>query len=111
MLRITNLSEVKKQLRGVMDGMDTLMLSNGKDIVEEVKSDLNPSGSRLSPSSDGETSRPAIFEAVYSAELKNRPDLAESAERNMTNTELSRVEEEIVDRYLRDFINNAFRGV
>lgn len=111
MLRITNISKVQKQLRGVMDGMDVLMLSNGKDIVKEVKNDLNPAGSRLSPSSDNENNRPAMFEAVYMAELQNRQDLAEAAKNDMTQKELSRTEEEIVDRYIRDFINNAFKGV
>ena len=111
MLRVVNLSKVIKQLRGVVDGMDTLMLSNGKDIVREVKNNLNPAGSRMSPSSDGETSRPAIFEAIYAAELKNRPDLSERAKKDMIQEELSKEEEEIVDRYIRDFINSAFQGV
>jgi len=111
MLRITNISQIKKQLRGIMDGMDTLMLSNGKDIVQEVKNDLNPAGSRLSPSSDDENNRPALFEAIYLAELQNRQDLAELAKNDMTQNELSKTEDEVVDRYIRDFINNAFRGV
>ena len=111
MLKVSNLKDLNKRLNGLVDGFDKIMLSDGKNLVKEVREDLNTETSRISPASDGEVKRPAMFEAAYVAELKGDEVGKQRVEQDMTEEELTREEEELVDRYIRDFINNAFRNV
>ena len=110
-MKIENEKEVDDKLRIVVKGIFELASSGDKDIVKVVQKDVKPDGSRLSEPSSGGRPRDAMFEAAYMAEVNNDKDMKEQVKRDMTDEEQSQMEDEVVDRFLRDFLNAAFRGL
>ena len=110
-MKIVNEKEVINKLQIVRKGIFELLSSDGKDIVKEVRNDIKPLGSRISRESRAGEPRDAMFEAAYNAELNANADMTDQVKKDMTDEELTKKDEEVVDRFVRDFIDGVFKGL
>ena len=110
-MKVTNIKEVDTKLGAVISGINLLLESDGQDMVKTVRNDVKPEGQRISKNSELGQPREALFEAAYIATLNNDKDLKDQVDKEMTEKETNNAEDEIVDRFLRDFLNSAFGGV
>jgi len=112
MFKITNLRKVEKSLKALNNAVKEISDSRGKDIAQEVKKNISDNSVPISPEERGGDIPQAIYESVYQGEIK-------PTDYNMANSDLARdiadddekVENEIVDRFIRDFFNNLFKDV
>jgi len=111
MIKIENEKEVANKLKIVQKGIFELLSSDGKDIVKEVRNDVRPLGTKISRESRTGEPRDAMFEAAYNAELTANTDMINQVDKDMTDEELTKKEEEVVDRFIRDFIDKVFKGL
>lgn len=87
---------------------------DGQDIVKEVKKTTKKEGTPLSPDSGMGRPREALYEAVYEGHIKPtaaNQATAKKAKSEMTPMELTEEENAVVDRYIRDFINDLLKDV
>lgn len=111
MIRIKNFDKVKKQFLGLKKMIEETKSSNGKDITKTVKENIRPEGHPISKEADQGGVRPAIFEAVYRGESAGEETNAEEAKKNMTPKEEEISEDEILDRFARDFLKYISRDI
>ena len=111
MFRIKNLEEVKRQFAGLTLMMEEVKSSDGQNIVKIVKNSIKPEGPPISEESDSKGNRPALFEAVYRGESSGEEKNAKDAQEIMTQDELLENEQEVIDRFARDFLKHIARGI
>ena len=108
------MSEVKDSLESLIEGLEEAKAKSGQDITEEVRKVARQEGQPESLESLPGQPREALYEAVYQAEIKpsnNNVSNSLSAQSEMTQKEQEGVEDAVVDRFIRDFVNDLLRGV
>lgn len=114
MFRIANIEKVNSSFTALAKAAGTIVEKNGQDIVEEVKKTPREEGQPLSPDTQQGQPRQALYEAVYQAEIMPSPSNiknADGARSEMRQDEKDGVEDAIVDRVIRDFIHDLFKGI
>lgn len=111
MIRIKNIKEVEEKLNGVVFMTGEIENSSGQDIVKKVKNSIKPEGTPISPESGVGQPRDALFEATYRGEMAGEKNNAKKAKSEMNKKELEKNDDEIVDRFIRDFFQEIMRGI
>jgi hypothetical protein len=111
MIRIKNINEVKQKFNGIIHATKEIENSVGKDIVEKVKNTIKPEGPKISKESEIGKPREALFEATYRGEMAGEKLNAEKAKSEMNKIELDKNEEEIINRFIRDFLADVLREI
>jgi len=111
MIKVDKIEKVENSLNILSQGLEKIVMSDGKDMKAVVRNNLQDEGTVISRDSYPGQPRGALFEAAYEGESKGKTRNAQQARSEMSNQELTMLEEEIVDRFIRDFFKDAFRGM
>jgi hypothetical protein len=114
MIEVPNIKKVEKSFKALNGAFKKIVALKGKDIVKEVKKTPKKEGTPLSPNNGMGQPREALYEAVYKGQIQPTAanlSNAKKAKSEMTPMELTSEEEAIVDRYIRDLMNNLFKDV
>jgi len=111
MFEIINLSQIRKALRGIENMAKKISSSDGVDIVKEVKKTMRDSVPLSQEGGKGDVPQ-AIYEVIYQSEIKPtnyNKENAFLAKKSIKNQE--KVEDEIVNRFIRDYLDDVLKGI
>jgi len=105
MIKISNIDQVKESLKGFLDGLNRLSFTS--DVTQEVQENVRDSHD---PSSDRNE---AFREAVYQSHLKHDDVGMKDAIKNLPKGDRQRdkVEDDLIDKYIMDYLNQIFSEV
>jgi len=105
MIRINNLDRVKASLRGYIDGLNRLGFTS--DIVKEVQENV-----RDTPNVSNNRNE-ALKQSAYQSHLKHDKRGMENAIKNLPVEDRKRekVENDLIDKYIMDYLNQLFSEV
>ncbi|MBD3228228.1 MAG: hypothetical protein GF329_08560 [Candidatus Lokiarchaeota archaeon] len=112
MIKIENINEVTQAFEDLKNACAEVRSSDGKDMVKEVQGSITDFSEPISKLAVSGETPPAVYEAIYQSFLK--PTSSNKQNAGMARTYLGEEEDEIdevVDRFVRDFIDILLRDM
>jgi len=105
MIKIDNLDRVKSSLKGYIDGLNKLGFTS--DVVKEVQGNV-----RDTPDISNNKNE-ALKQSAYQSHLKHDKRGMENAIKNLPveDRDREKVENDLINKYLMDYLNQIFSGV
>lgn len=106
MIKINNISQIQDSLRGFLDGLNRLAFSS--DVIKEVRENINNESPHIATNK-----KEALKEAAYQGHKFRDQRSMEDALRRLPKPDQQKqvVEDDFIERYIIDYLNDIFSEV